>query len=105
MEADVLEGAEGITIEAKGRGSSPEVCLVALPGSKTGACMARNAEELGRPCALRRRGGTAVQAKVRAAGGQGVGVPQYEQRRGGTNPRDPAEQKGGTGTWNLMRER
>jgi hypothetical protein len=54
VEADVLEGTEGNISEAKRRGVAPEACLAAPPGSKTGACMARDAEELGSSRSLRR---------------------------------------------------
>jgi hypothetical protein len=53
-EADALESAEGNISEAKGRGNAPKACFAALPGSKTGACVARVAEELGRSRSLRR---------------------------------------------------
>ena len=53
--ADVLTGAEGNISEAKRRGTAPEACFAALPGSTTGACMARVAEELGRSRSLRRK--------------------------------------------------
>ena len=50
-----MEGAEGNIGEAKGRGDAPKACFVAPPGSKTGACVARVAEELGRSHLLRRK--------------------------------------------------
>jgi len=54
VEADALGGAEGNISEATRRGKAPEACFAAPPGSKTGACAARVAEELGRSRSLHR---------------------------------------------------
>jgi len=56
VEADALEGVEGNIGEAKRRGGPPRrSASSAPPGSKSGACVARVAEELGRSRPLRRK--------------------------------------------------
>src|SRR5262249_4896315 len=76
----------GNTGEARGRGTAPEVCSVALPGSKTGAMCGEGCRETWEVPFSRSRDGTADQAKVSDVGRRegSANQPQRARRGGGS---------------------